>query len=202
MTKRQGMAWLRYVLCVVIPGAVLLGCGTTSTPDLGEEVVVEEFARAYRLRKGDPLIVVLTGIPSPMTAEDLVNEKGEVSLPFINNVHVLGMTSFELESHLQDLYVPDYFRRVGVNCVIPTERSYFLYGEIRGPGRYPFSGGITILQAVAAGGGFTEFAKKTKVELLRGETQTKHNLLDIRKHPEKDVRLEPGDIIIIPRSMM
>jgi polysaccharide export outer membrane protein len=196
------MAWLRYVLCIAVPGVILLGCGTTTPIELPDDLVVDEFAGAYRLRKGDPLIVILGGIPVPITAEDIVNERGEVSLPYINNVQVLGMTSFELESHLRDLYVPDYFRDVSVNCIIPTERSYFLYGEIRGPGRYQFSGALTILQAIAAGGGFTEFAKPTKVELLRGETRTTHNLMDIRKHPEKDVRLEPGDIIVIPRSMM
>ena len=73
-------------------------------------------------------------------------------------------------------------------------------GEVKAPQRVPFTPDITVLSAISASGGFTEFADQTKVRLLRDGRVTIVNVKDVRRDPSKDIRLKPGDKIEVPQS--
>ena len=61
--------------------------------------------------------------------------------------------------------------------------------------------GVTVVQAIATAGGYTEFANPRKLQLIRGEDTSRLNALDFEKNPERDVELESGDVIVVPRSV-
>ena len=116
------------------------------------------------MRPGDPIIITLRGIPGypggQQNIEGILDENGSINLPFLNFIEAAGKTASELEREILTRYVSEgYYRTLGVNIIIPTQ-SYFVRGEVRGPGRFPLTGGVTILQALAAAGGYTEFANK------------------------------------------
>jgi polysaccharide export outer membrane protein len=73
-------------------------------------------------------------------------------------------------------------------------------GEVKVPQRVPFTPDITVLSAISASGGFTEFADQSKVRLLRDGKVTVINVKDVRRDPSKDIRLKPGDKIEVPQS--
>jgi len=162
----------------------------------------EAVATSY-LRAGDPVVVYLRGIyPKDEMIEDIIDEQGNLSLPHIGDVVAAGKSTARLESDIRNLYINGgFYRTITVNVVSP-QRSYFIRGEVRNPGRFSIAGGVTILQAIAAAGGYTEFASPRNVKLIRGGTSEDVNMRKIENNPELDVRLESGDVIVVGRSIL
>jgi polysaccharide export outer membrane protein len=159
---------------------------------------------AYRLKAGDPVVVYLRGIPGAaggeQQLEDIIDENGSISLPYVGAIDAGGKTSTELEQAIQKTYIDQQiYKYITVNVVVPS-RSYYARGEIRQPGRYPLLARVTVVQAIAAAGGFTEFANHSKVEILRGNQRIRVDVAELEKHPERDRELESGDVIIVQRS--
>ena len=157
----------------------------------------------YRLKIGDPVVVYLRGIPGvpggEQQIENIVGEDGSIQLPYVNNINVLNMTATEAQDAIRRAYLDQQiYKHLTVNVVIPA-RSYYIRGEVRQPGRYPLMGTVTVLQAIAAAGGYTEFASYG-VDIVRGERRISLNMRHIEKRPELDQNIEPGDIIIVNRS--
>jgi polysaccharide biosynthesis/export protein VpsN len=158
----------------------------------------------YRLKAGDPVVIYLRGIPGAaggeQQIEDVIDENGSINLPYVGAIQAGGKTSTELEQTIQKTYIDQQiYRYLTVNVVVPA-RSYYVRGEIRQPGRFPLLSRVTIVQAIAAAGGFTEFASPTKVEILRGNQRIRINVSEFEKFPERDKELESGDVIIVQRS--
>jgi polysaccharide export outer membrane protein len=154
---------------------------------------------AYRFKEGDAVIINVSGIMPPQSIEDIVDERGFISLPYVGQLKAADLTASELEEVVHRAYVPDYYKYATISVFVPA-RGYYIRGEVRSPGRFPLVPGITILQAVATAGGYTEFASPRRVRILRGGETIKVNLLDLDKHPEKDLPLEARDVIIVPKA--
>lgn len=158
----------------------------------------------YRLKAGDPVVVYLRGIPGvpggEQQNEDIIDENGSINMPYIGAIQAGGKTSTELEQMVQKAYIDQQiYRYITVNVVVPS-RSYYVRGEIKQPGRFQLLSRVTVVQAVAAAGGFTEFANPSKVEILRGNQRIRVDVAEFEKHPERDKELESGDVIIVQRS--
>jgi polysaccharide export outer membrane protein len=154
----------------------------------------------YRIRKGDGLVMMVR----TATAEQLeivVDENGEVRLPLLDPIRAAGLTTTELEQAIKKAYIQGkIYKDVTVHAYVPS-RSYFLQGEIRAPGRYPLSQGrITLLQAIATAGGYTDFAASGRVEIIRRGETIRVDVKDLEKYPDRDIQLESGDLIKIPRT--
>lgn len=84
---------------------------------------------------------------------------------------------------------------------------FFISGEVKRPGSYPVTSGLTVLQAVSVAGGLTKFGAKGKVEILRkraeddGTRRIKVDLEDIEEGKKPDVPLEPEDIIKVGKRV-
>ncbi len=157
----------------------------------------------YRFKSGDPVVVHLRGIyPKDEAVEDIIDEDGNVTIPLIGDIPAAGKSTSQLEADITRMYIEGgYYRSITVNVVMPSP-FYFIRGEIRSPGRFPVVSGVTILQAIAAAGGYTEFANQRNVQLIRGKTTTTINMRDIERNPERDIRLESGDVIVVNRSIL
>ncbi len=156
----------------------------------------------YRLRQGDPVIIYLRGImPRDDQIEEIVDERGYVTLPYIDDVMAAGRTSSELEREIQRIYVDrQIYRTVTVNVVMPSQ-SYFVQGEVKQPQRFPIVTGVTMMQAIATAGGYTEFADPKRVKLTRGRDVKIINMREVERDPQQDISIESGDVILVPRSL-
>lgn len=159
-------------------------------------------APAYRIRPNDPLVIYLRGIvPRDEEFQLIVNERGEITLPFIGSVEAAGKTASELEREIQRTYIErDIYRTITVNVIVPSQ-SFFVQGEVRVPQRYPMVTGMTLMQAIAAAGGYTEYADRRRVTLTRGGVVRTINMRDIERDPRLDITIESGDVIRVPRSI-
>lgn len=154
---------------------------------------------SYRLRPGDTIVIHLRTVQLEQF-EMIVDENGDVKLPFIGTVRAAGMTGSELENQIQSDYISKkIYRYLTVHVLVPT-RSYFVTGEVRMPGRMPLVGSVSVLQAIATAGGYTDFADSANVQLIRGGKTIKINAKDIARNRQKDVEIESGDVIKIERT--
>jgi polysaccharide export outer membrane protein len=191
------LAALMAAMCVLC----MTGCRTPAAPpvkvtaDTGREV-------ESRLRAGDPLqIRVETNPTQPaQISEVTVDDEGFIALPLIGRLKAEGLTTSDLADAIQKAYVPRYYVRCTATVLAPV-RYVYIGGEVRAPGRFPWSKDMTLLKAMSTAGGFTDFANRNRVELTRGRNKTVYDCEDIRRHPEKDTPIQPGDSIYVPRSI-
>lgn len=156
---------------------------------------------AFLMRPNDPVVIHLRGIPEPVNFELIIDETGHVNLPYIDSIMAAGKTASQLQTAIEKAYLDgEIYRRITVNVMLPTQ-SYFVRGEVRQPGRFALMGGMTILKAVATAGGYTEFANPRRVSVIRRGETFESDLRDFERNPERDIDVEPGDVIVVPRSM-
>ena len=158
------------------------------------------------IRIGETLTVTFSGLP-PSAAipefRDRVKDDGSIILPLGVKVDAAGRTAGQLQQSIEAAYVPRYFKRLTVS-VKNEERFFYVGGEVRQPNRQPYAGAsLTVLQAVASAGGFTEFADKRRVSLQRvNGQQYEINCVKALKNHNLDLPVYPGDSINVPKRWL
>lgn len=152
------------------------------------------------IRAGERITVIVADIPQPYNHVQQVREDGTISLPLDVVVTAAGKRKNELQEEIRKAYVPKYFARCTVT-VETEERFFFVLGQVRAPGQYPYKGEMTALNAVAVAGGFNEFAKKTKVLVTRpGGKKVTVDCKKAEKDRKYDVPVFPGDSVFVDRK--
>jgi protein involved in polysaccharide export with SLBB domain len=168
----------------------------TATTNLSPEII----------KVGDILLITFGDLPTerPLPAFDQrVKEDGTITLIYNQVFQAVGKRTGDLEKEIRAFYVPAYFRNLTVTVRISTEtRFFYVEGEVRLQGKLPYTGPITVTKAIAAAGGFTDFANKRSVKLIRadGRKQT-INCNKVLVHPELDPTVFPDDKIHVPRRI-
>jgi len=75
----------------------------------------------YKLGKGDTVVIHLQGNNDPKTVEDIVDARGMITLPLIDEVQASGRTTREIEAAIKGAYVPDYYRNMNVTLLVPSK---------------------------------------------------------------------------------
>ena len=156
------------------------------------------------LRGGDTLIIRLTGVPTADQGifEVKVDESGKVSMPYIGNVSAANLTTVQLKKTIEDTYITqEIFTNPNVTVDLKEQRFVDVTGEVRMPQRVPYTKDLTALGAVAACGGFTDFANRRKVKLTQSGVTREFNAKEIQVDPSRDIRLLPNDKIHVDRSI-
>ena len=151
-----------------------------------------ELSNHYVLGAGDQVRVVVFG-QEELSGEFSVNADGSVALPLVGAVTAAGKTPNALESAIALALSPDYVRDPQVSVEVLRYRPYFIMGEVRAPGSYPYMSGLDVHSAVAVAGGYTYRAKKTFVLLTRSTGGKKE-----RREVQPDTPILPGDVIEVP----
>jgi protein involved in polysaccharide export with SLBB domain len=193
----------------VFPGQGPAGSATAAAPGhntlepVGRPMVQprgESLSASSMLRPGDTIVVSFSDLPQqilPVTTE--LGADGKITLPFNIIVQAVGKTTRQLEQEIRSEYVPKYYRYLTVT--VKTEMRFFhVGGEVKVPSAIPYRGETSVLRAVEAAGGFTDFAKRSKVLLTRstGEKFT-INADKARGDGNKDLKVYSGDYIYVPR---
>ncbi len=140
-----------------------------------------------------------------MSGQVIVRPDGKISIPLINDVIAAGKTPTALAQDITTAlkqYVED--PRVTVVVVAINSKRYYVLGEVGKPGAFPLLPNMTVLQALSAAGGPTEYASLSKIYVLRQENgaQVKRtfNYKQVIKgeKPEQNLLLKPGDTIVVP----
>ena len=163
-------------------------------------------AQDATLRPGDTVELRLGGVPpeeiQQVSGPYTIDGSGYVNLPHIGKIRAGSTTQSELQTAIEAAYrSQEIYTNPSITLMIPdTARFVNTGGEVKAPQRVPFTADLTLLGAISASGGFTEFADQGKVQLLRDGKMTIVNVKDVRKDPSKDIRLKPGDKVEVPQS--
>jgi len=159
-----------------------------------------------RLRTGDEIVIrVDAGAATAMTANTpadvIVDDQGNIELPLVGQIKAAGLTTSELAEHIQSNYVPRFYVRCTASVLV-AQRFFYVGGEVKSPGRFLWSEDTTLMKAINTAAGFTDYANRNKVQLVRGKERPKiFDCEELLHNPAKDVPIRPGDTVTVPRSI-
>ena len=129
-----------------------------------------------------------------------VRPDGTITMPLLGDLQAAGLSPVQLTKDLTEK-LSQYVNHPDVTVVVQEVRSkkYYIDGGVNRPGEYPLVTPIKILEALSKTGGFTEFANKKHILILRGDKTFKFNYLEVikGKHMEQNILLESGDHVIV-----
>lgn len=166
-------------------------------------------AEEYKVDTGDVILITVYA-QADLTTKARVSSKGEITFPLIGTVNVKDLTVEEIEKKIMVSLGKDYLVNPQVNVFIEkyTEKKVFVMGFVNKPGEYELfkDRPTTVLEAITMAGGFKEGAAQNGTKVLRvdnGEELTiSIKVTDITRKgdKEKDIPINPGDIVVVPES--
>ncbi|MEM9603917.1 MAG: polysaccharide biosynthesis/export family protein [Pseudomonadota bacterium] len=143
----------------------------------------------YRLDTGDRILIKVFE-EDELTVETTLNDRGIINYSFLGELRISSQTTREVEQLLTSRLKDGYLKNPSVSVSVLQYRPFFITGEVRTPGDYPFQPGLTLEKAVSVAGGFTDRASRRKIFLQRGSTEKKARM-------RFQDRVQPGDIITV-----
>jgi len=158
----------------------------------------------YKIGAGDNLQISVWKEPEA-SATVIVRPDGKISLPLLKEVQVAGLTPVEVEQMITQR-LTKVIMEPDVTVVVTGIHSLKVYvvGAIKSTGPIPYTYQMTIMQAISEAGGLTDYAKRSKIYVLRSENGKEKKLLfdydRVLKGEATDnnIRLLPGDTLVVP----
>jgi len=168
-------------------------------------IAQEEVKDTYFIGSGDILEITTWKEEDFSRAEILVRLDGMITFPLINDIQAKGQTPMQVKQDIEKK-LKDYVENPIVTVTVRTSGSkrFYILGEVVNTGEYPLVKGLTVLQAFALAGGFTEWASKKEIILMRNEDGQEKifrvNYKDIIKGKDfsQNIKIQPDDTIIVP----
>jgi len=148
----------------------------------------------YQLGAGDKIVITVFREPD-LTLEAKLTDAGTIIFPFLGEMNVKGLTVGKLKNKITQGLSGRYLKDPRVSVSVLEYREFFVNGEVKKPGAFPYLPGLTVQKAISIAGGFTERASQSKVQLEREKDANRQDI-DV----ELDAPIAPGDIIIVEES--
>ena len=148
----------------------------------------------YKLGADDVISVSVFDEPDLSLREARVSSTGTIAMPLIGQVSVKGLNISEAEQKIHGLYLGDYLKKPDITITIVEYRQFYVNGEVEKPGGYSYREGMTVQRAITLAGGFTERASRTKILLVR------ENSDGMPINAELTTPVQPGDVITVEES--
>lgn len=190
-----------------LAGMILLGLSAcSSAPIINGNLPQKPESQEIVLEPGDEIEVRFAYWPE-MDDVQFIREDGKISLQFIDEVEIAGLTPSQADQKITQLYSTE-LKNPEINVVVRSRISQvvFVGGEVREPGPIPMEGRMNLLEAVIAGGGFENLSANAKNVIVyrRGDDRLyaqSFNVQEILYSPESNVvQLQPNDIVYVTRT--
>jgi len=199
--------WRRALLPLALAAAAAaLACRSHAPAVKVEELALPTGDSEYRIAPGDVLAVRVWNQESMSNGHARVRDDGKISIPFLQDVEVAGVTPTELSQRLQvklKTYVVNPVVTVTVEELRPLRVS--VLGEVANPGQYELERGAGVLNALAAAGGLTDYAHEDAIFVVRNAVENKgpvrirfrYAALTGGEAKAASFRLRPGDVVVV-----
>jgi polysaccharide export outer membrane protein len=169
---------------VVIAPSLLTACSSTPgrLPPLASTEV------SYLLGPGDALQITVFG-DTDLTGPYRVSDSGTVAMPLAGQLQAQGLSVADFQKSLVERLNARAIKSPDVTVQVNEYRPFFILGEVKNPGSYPYVPNMTVLTAVAIAGGFTFHASENEVSVTRGKQG--------EARAQRDSRLLPGDVVYV-----
>jgi len=156
----------------------------------------------YRIGVEDELQISVWREPE-LSVSVVVRPDGKITMPLLNDVAVVGMRPDELQASLTEK-LKSVVNEPQVTVIVRQihSRKVYLFGEVTRPGTYALNGRKSVLELIAEGGGFTPFAKRDSIYILRKgpdgkQTRFSFNYKKALNGKSENFFLEPGDVVVV-----
>jgi polysaccharide export outer membrane protein len=154
--------------------------------------ILDPRSERYRLDTGD-VVRVDVFEQTELSRLYRVDDGGFISVPLAGSVAARGLTTSALEREIAEGLAHSYLKDPKVNVEVSSYRPFFILGEVRNSGQYPYVVGMTVETAVAIAGGYSPRANQTKVEVIR---RIDDHL--VRTYVPMNTEIRPGDTVKVP----
>ena len=163
-----------------------------------------ETPRNYVIGLGD-VLEIFVWRNEQLSRNVVVRPDGKISLPLIQDIQAQGQTVVELKEELTRRF-GEYLEDPKVTIILSEVNSYkvSVLGRVVTPGVYPITGNTTLVEAISAAGGFTEWANKRKITVITHQEGKEKKItvnykkISSGKDPGQNIILKRGDTIIVP----
>lgn len=186
--------------CIIVLVAAFVSACSSATPlqpsatllDSTQAMTTESLGSGYRLGSGDKLRIIVFGEPD-LSGEFFVDGSGTVDLPLIGDVTAQGHTVVDFEKLVVKRFSNGYLRDPNVSIEVLNYRPFFIIGEVKRGGEYPYKSGLTVQDAVAIAGGYSYRANEKAAFIRRAGSDTESKFVLSQR-----VAIFPGDNVRIP----
>ena len=196
--RTQSFFYVTVLVCTISVICTIVG-GCTSS-------IVQE--REYEAPNGfllgpEDLLEITVWKNADLSRVTPIRPDGLISMPIIGDVQASGLTADALAHRIADRFKQFVAGNPAVSVSVKELNSYciFVLGEVAKPGKYQAKSYVTLLQAISMGGGFTEYAKKNKLQIVRnklnGDNKFRETRIPVRYDDLLAGRGEPGNIILL-----
>lgn len=120
---------------------------------------------------------------------------GQITYPLLGILHVGGLTIHELQQDLTTRLAAGYLSKPKVTGTVARHRNFYVGGEVKTPGGYPYEEGLTVHKAISLAGGFTEKADKRVITITRAHG-SQVDILTL----EPDAMVRPDDLVAVAQA--
>ena len=194
-----------FVVRIVIACAVsaALGCQSPQPPPPEFEAAPKE--GVYIIGTSDHLRIDVWQNDKLQLADVPVRPDGKITVPLLDDVQAAGLTTDELKAVLTEK-LSEFIQSPTVTVVVlmPLSKRAYVLGEVRSAGPISLGSEMSVLDAITAAGGFTPYAKKSSVRVLRRvdgkelDYTFNYNAFVAGRAPGTNVLLHPGDTVLVP----
>ncbi len=194
------------VFCMVAAffGLGGIGHGDGSACAADPETASLSDRNAYRIGAGDVLEITTWKEPD-FSKEVMVRLDGFITFPLLDDIAAAGLTPMEVKAVLSEK-LSQFVEgpQITVSVKNPASKKFYILGEVARTGEYPLYTELTVLQAFALAGGFTEWASKKEILLLRKEMGQDRvfriNYKEIvgTEDLSSNIKIQAHDTIVVP----
>jgi len=148
----------------------------------------------YELGAGDKILITVFREPD-LTMEAKLTDAGTIIFPFLGEMNVKGLTVGKLKDKITQGLSGRYLKDPSVSVSVLAYREFFVNGEVKQPGAFPYLPGLTVQKAISIAGGFTERASQSSVQLEREKDANRQGI-----EVDMDATIAPGDVVIVEES--
>ncbi|EHH2447358.1 polysaccharide export protein [Vibrio vulnificus] len=164
-----------------------------SSPKMTQKEQRDASLDDYHLGTGDKIEIIVYG-EDDLSMKLKIGKAGLVNFPYIGEVKLTGRTPSEIETEIEKRLRGDYLLNPMVTVNLESFRLFYISGEVEQPNGYEYQPRLTVEQAIAMAGGFTDRADKGDINIRSGST------LELIEDVELTHPVNPGDTVIVEQS--
>ncbi|ELV8678263.1 polysaccharide biosynthesis/export family protein [Vibrio vulnificus] len=164
-----------------------------SSPQVTQKEPRDASLDDYHLGTGDKIEIIVYG-EDDLSMKLKIGKAGLVNFPYIGEVKLTGRTPSEIETEIENRLRGDYLLNPMVTVNLESFRLFYISGEVEQPNGYEYQPRLTVEQAIAMAGGFTDRADKGDINIRSGST------LELIEDVELTHPVNPGDTVIVEQS--
>ncbi|CDT83616.1 polysaccharide biosynthesis/export family protein [Vibrio coralliirubri] len=150
-------------------------------------------AREYLLGPGDQVRIWVYG-EKEMSMSLKIGKRGDINFPYIGRVQLSGQTTDSIEHDIETRLKAGFIRSPMVTVTMEGFRKFYLLGEVENPNGYEYEPQLTVEQAIAMAGGFTDRADRGDINIRPSGKK------EMIKKVEMTHSVYPGDVVIVEKS--